>query len=620
MPAATLRMKTCQSASVVTLDGLGTKTVSTAAIVCPILFLPTPVNIRRLYAMDNDPKTRIDSAPGIVTDLELMIGDVAGMLPFAVDRAPLVSRLGRHLTNLAELISRVRSYTEVSAAPDREPDVEVDFNEASKAAYVASRIAIIAHEEALIADGVCAILQAQQADNQPDGGDHDTAPEQARQSGDDVISGNRVRSIIPDEIEPVAAKEAAIKAEYLAACDEFYASPEMQEMVPTPLEPFRGLTAAEAIERLPDALKGAVENVAADGPEAPPQDTEALSAPAGTEEVEAGEVCGVEPPLAPAPKEHKPRYASSASQQALDLYATTTMTYAEIAQALGLAPATPKALVSKNRSEGDPRVAQGDTARQKVVDGESFVRGRRTEQALDLYATTTMTMAEIGRRCGFEFDVCRSVIRSKVQNRDPRALAGQKLRGETLPAKAVPEAVVPPPKPEPVIDMPAKAEIALDLYADTTITKTGIADRIGLPMAAVKDIFTDAKATGDTRVQKGDTARAAAIEALKAAPVLAASLQFATHGCIEIDEPAGMVRGPKGMKVFSKPQIRALKVLAKIPAGSYLDAQALAFRTQWGSPQAFVEQFPLVERPLADIGIELGRVGKNMFFIREAKA
>lgn len=53
----------------------------------------------------------------------------------------------------------------------------------------------------------------------------------------------------------------------------------------------------------------------------------------------------------------------SRGDQVLGLWASTTLTYSEIAERFGINPNTPGTYVSRGRREGDPRVAKGDRAR-----------------------------------------------------------------------------------------------------------------------------------------------------------------------------------------------------------------------------------------------------------------
>jgi hypothetical protein len=190
--------------------------------------------------------------------------------------------------------------------------------------------------------------------------------------------------------------------------------------------------------------------------------------------------------------------------------------------------------------------------------------------------------------------------------------------------------------PTPVDPVPAPDELfgaardrVLGCYASTTLSVKEIAKKAGVPRNSVSPYLSMARRTGDPRVLKGDEARK---ERRKLAP-----LRIKSFLQKRLDEPQEPVRrlepgsgrilvadvatltihGPTSSFRTSRPMVRTL---AKLADGGVYDAKTLQEAGLWGSIELMRESFSRAVPTLEGAGIDLIKVGREMFKVRRAEA
>jgi transposase-like protein len=246
---------------------------------------------------------------------------------------------------------------------------------------------------------------------------------------------------------------------------------------------------------------------------------------------------------------------------------------------------------------------------------------RLIDAVLDLYGGTDFTAAELAAATGCAESSVSVFLSQARKASDRRVMRGDERRRF---------------KPQRVHTPNAVKERAVDLYAETLFTQREIAGQLGCPKSTVGDAISMARRSRDKRVLKGDMARQAAAGQIRVSctqfgprqqpeppsPV-AVPPPAPVHNppppdkVLVADEANAVVYGPKDAVTLSRPVVRTLGRLAT--GGAFPVKQLLAVGP-WAHTERLHEALTAAVPKLEAAGIELMKVGKEMYRVRPLEA
>ena len=207
------------------------------------------------------------------------------------------------------------------------------------------------------------------------------------------------------------------------------------------------------------------------------------------------------------------------------------------------------------------------TGRSSSSEVERPVLEERRAKLFAYYAENDVSFQMLGDRFGVAKATAVRWIETGRVERDQRVMAGDVLRGRMKNAIRVPGPPEPKPEPQPLV--------------------TGAS----APPSPVR--------------------MSSSVYPLDDLPRVASASSLESIGPIAFDKKSGIVAGPKGFWQTHVQCVEILSRLARLDGGQVLDTKTLSRGTM--STNRIDESLPLWRSKLAEIGVELGSMGPNLF-------